>query len=71
MYTFIGRLSANISVDYWSTIGQQLTNYQSIVERYIDRLSADASADMCTFIGRLLADILVHCWLIYRLTIDR
>ena len=54
---YIGRQSTDISVDYRSTISRQSTDYRSIVDRlstdsrpmvnrYIDRLSADASADM-------------------------
>ena len=60
MYTYIGRLSADISVDYRSTI-----------DRYIGQLSADASANMGTFIDRLSAVILVHCRPIYQSTIDQ
>ena len=55
---------------YRSTIGRQSTNYWSIVDQYIDRLSADASANMGTFIDRLSADISVQCRPIYRSTID-
>ena len=55
---------------YQLTIGRRSINYQSIVDQYIDQLSADASANMGTFINRLSAVILVHCRLIYRSTID-
>ena len=49
MYTFISRLSADLSVHRLST------DSRPILDRYIDRLSVDASADMCTFIGPLSA----------------
>ena len=47
----IGRQSTDILVDYRSTIGRlsvdnRPVDSRPIVDRYIDRLTADASADM-------------------------
>ena len=71
----IGRQSTDSRQIYRPMVDQCITRYihihRSTVGRYIGRLSADASAGMCTFVGRLSADIPVHCRLIYRWTIDR
>ena len=62
MYTFIGRLSADILVDCWpiyrSTIDRLLVDSRPIVDRYIDRLSASAHLS-------------VNCWPIYWSTVGR
>ena len=47
MYTFIGRPL----VDYQLTIDRLLVDSRLIVDWYIDRLSADSSADICAYIG--------------------
>ena len=43
-------ICTHLLVDHRSTIDRLLVDSRLIVDRYIDRLSADASADMCTFI---------------------
>ena len=85
MYTFIGRLSADILVDCWpiyrSTIDRLLVNSRPIVDRYIDRLSASAHLSVnCwpiywstvgRYIGPLMADLLVDYWpIVSRLSTD-